>query len=306
MGETMKQINQDKIKLNLQHILATNKILWVLKDNAYGFGAEEMLSIAKEVGIFHFAVRSVEEGIYIKKYYPEAEVLVFGKIRHQIALLKKHGLIGTINDFEDYLLFKEYRIRAHLAIDVGMNRFGMKSGYLAVINDPLIEAIYIHLFRSSDVEQHIAFIEDLAKRYHKHCHIGGSIAYGRTKECLRIGEIIYEHVLRLDGSIVNIKKVQAGEGVGYDSCFSATKEQLIGVCDIGYVNGLRLFYKGKVVIRNQYYQVVGRCCMDQCFIVIDERVKIGDKVEFFGSMISEEEFCHENNMTKYELFLKIR
>mgnify|MGYP003323064015 CR=1 FL=1 len=45
--------------------------------------------------------------------------------------------------------------------------------------------------------------------------------------------------------------------------------------------------------------------MDQCFILIDEHVKIGDKVEFFGEKITEDEFILKNNISKYELFLQI-
>lgn len=45
--------------------------------------------------------------------------------------------------------------------------------------------------------------------------------------------------------------------------------------------------------------------MDQCFILVDEDVKLGDEVEFFGKTISEDEFIKSNRMTKHEMFLKI-
>ena len=81
---------------------------------------------------------------------------------------------------------------------------------------------------------------------------------------------------------------------------------IVGVCDIGYVNGLNRFYNGDVFINGRYYPVIGKCCMDQCFILIDSLVNIGDDVEFYGDNISEDLFIMKNNMTKYELYLHIR
>ena len=76
-------------------------------------------------------------------------------------------------------------------------------------------------------------------------------------------------------------------------------------CDIGYSNGLNVFFDGRVYINNKYYKCVGKCCMDQCFIVIDNNVKLYDVVEFVGDNIGEEEFILSNKMTKYEFFLNI-
>ena len=123
---------------------------------------------------------------------------------------------------------------------------------------------------------------------------------------IRIGKIIYDGAISLFGHIINIKKVLKGESVGYDGIFKASKDCLIGVCDIGYVNGLDILYNGNVVINGRYYRVVGKVCMDQCFVLIDDFVSLGDEVEFFGINISEDEFIDKNKMTKYELLLQIR
>ena len=46
--------------------------------------------------------------------------------------------------------------------------------------------------------------------------------------------------------------------------------------------------------------------MDQCFIKIDDKIKLGDTVEFIGKNISLDTFSKDNNMLVYEtlLFLK--
>ena len=66
-----------------------------------------------------------------------------------------------------------------------------------------------------------------------------------------------------------------------------------------------MFYQGSVCIHGAYYSVIGKCCMDHCFILIDDNVKILDEVEFFGKTIPEDEFIKQNRMTKYEMFLQI-
>ena len=148
----------------------------------------------------------------------------------------------------------------------------------------------------------ISEIESLAKRYNKKLHIGGSLAYGYTNNMLRIGRMVYDGSISFTGNIINIKRVYKGESVGYDSSYYANEDILVGVCDVGYSNGLNLFYGGRVFINGYYYKVIGKCCMDCCFILIDDRVNLGDEVEFFGNKIHIDDFCLENKMSKYEAF----
>lgn len=301
----MRLIKEDVIISNINKILANNELILVLKDNAYGFGLCYMVNLARKLNINEFAVKSVSEGIFIRSIYNSCKILILGKVsKDDLDVIKKYKLTPTINDFDDYLLFKENKIPAHLAIDTGMNRFGMKAGYLSIINDSIVKEIYTHLY-SENCKSEIKGIEQIARDYQKPLHIGGSIAYNNTKSKLRVGKIIYENALYFFGKIVNIKVLNPKETVGYDGLYKSANKCLIGICDIGYSDGLNLMFNGNVQINGYYYQVVGRCCMDQCFILIDEQVKIGDEVEFFGKNITEDEFIKNNRMTKHEMFLKI-
>ncbi len=301
----MRKIKVEVIKENLKKILKTNQVMLVVKDNAYGFGIDVIVPIATALHIRDFAVKSIAEGKLVKSLYHDANVLILGKVKPaELEELKKYSLIPTINDYDDYVAFKENKIPCHLAIDTGMNRFGMKSGYLAMINDSIVKAIYTHCYNNQNRHK-IKFMERLAKDYLKPLHIGGSIAYNQTNEMLRVGKMVYENALYFYGQIVNIKHLQKGETLGYDGLYKAPKDVIIGVCNIGYSDGLTLLYHGNVQIQNKFYSVIGRCCMDHSFILIDDTVKIGDEVEFFGKTISEEQFIQYNGMTKYEMFLQI-
>ncbi|MCM1131105.1 MAG: alanine racemase [Roseburia sp.] len=301
----MHKIKEEILERNIRTILKTNRLMLVVKDNAYGFGINRVVSLAKKLWVKDFAVKSIEEGKLVKSIYSEANVLVLGKIKKSdIIDLKKYNLIPTINDYDDYITFKENKIPCHLAIDTGMNRFGMKSGYLAIINDSIVKAIYTHCYNNQNRHK-IKFMERLSKNYLKPIHIGGSIAYNQTGEMLRVGKMVYENALYFSGQIVNMKHLKKGETIGYDGLYQAPNDVIIGVCNIGYSDGLNLFYHGNVQIKKKYYSVVGRCCMDHCFILVDEDVQIEDEVEFFGKTISEDQFIEYNHMTKYEMFLQI-
>lgn len=301
----MRQIRKDVIERNIKLLIAEKEVIIVAKDNAYGFGLELLMDCCERYDVNFFAVKNMSEAKKIRSLSSNAKILLLGKVKpiDRYDLITYH-IYPTINDYHDYLLFKKYHIPAHLAIDIGMNRFGMKNGYLAIINDSIVKAIYAHLYKDG-LEEKIAFLEELASKYQKPLHLGGSMAYGKTKATLRVGRMIYQHALSFYGTIVNIKKLSLKESVGYDGTYEATEPTLIGVCDIGYSNGLNLFYHGRVCINGQFYQCVGRCCMDQCFIKIDKSVKIGDEVEFFGNTITEEEFAKENKMTLHEMYLAI-
>ncbi len=301
----MRSINEEVIESNLKQILLTNDLILVVKDNAYGFGLPLMVKLARKYNLNRYAVKNIAEGYDLRCLAPEAEILILGKInKADFPLLIKYNLTPTLNDYDDYLFFKENKISCHLAIDTGMNRFGMKSGFLALINDKIVKAIYTHLYAENNLDK-IRFMEELARKYDKRLHIGGSIAYGKTLFDLRVGKMLYENALSFYGQIVNIKELKKDETVGYDGLFKATKDCLIGVCDIGYANGLDNLFNGRVWINDKYFYCVGKCCMDHSFILVDDSVKIGNRVEFFGDKISEDEFVIANKTTKYRLFLTI-
>lgn len=55
---------------------------------------------------------------------------------------------------------------------------------------------------------------------------------------------------------------------------------------IGYADGLIRKNQGrKVYINDSYFEIVGRVCMDQTMVRVDERVKAGDKVEILVNIL---------------------
>jgi alanine racemase len=82
----------------------------------------------------------------------------------------------------------------------------------------------------------------------------------------------------------------AGEELGYGGAYRAERDERIATVGIGYADGfLRAYSGGRVVIHSESGEyigegkVVGKVCMDQCFISVGELdVKRGDIVTLMG------------------------
>ena len=63
------EISRNKIEKNLEKIKNINEnIIYVLKDDAYGLGIENILPILIENGCNYYAVAYIEEALEIKKF----------------------------------------------------------------------------------------------------------------------------------------------------------------------------------------------------------------------------------------------
>lgn len=304
---TLKIVDYDVIDRNIKKIKETNDIVLVVKNNAYGFGLEKIVNIAISNNIKRFAVNNIEEAIKLRKLNKDIKILLFGYQNGNIKLIKEYNINPTINDINELNLYSNEKVECCLEIDCGMNRFGVKEFNECILCNPYITEIYTHLYKRSkhnkDIIEKIAY---LAQKYDKYFHIGGSIAYEYTKYPIRIANMIYEDSELFYGNIVFIKEVRKNETLGYDGEYKAKKNVMIGICNIGYYNGLRRNYKGRVSINNKYHKIVGRICMNQMFILIDCSVKIGDKVIIFGENITKNEFLFHNNLSNYESLLLIK
>ena len=99
---SMRIINNEVLRKNIQSILKTNAVMLVVKDNAYGFGICNVVNIAKAMHVRDFAVKSVSEGTFIKMIYKEANVLILGKIDPKdIKEIKKYTGFSPLELFEN-------------------------------------------------------------------------------------------------------------------------------------------------------------------------------------------------------------
>ena len=144
--------------------------------------------------------------------------------------------------------------------------------------DKLQSAFSHHIIRHMD---NSAGIEHFPERQMDMCRLGLGL-YGVNP---RTNEIIH-NVSTLKTTILQLRKVKAGESVGYSRRTVIEKDSVIGAIPIGYADGLNRHLgnrHGYCLVNGQKAEYVGNICMDVAMIdVTGIDCKEGDSVEIFG------------------------
>ncbi len=236
--------------------------------------------------------------------------------------------------------------KIHIKVDTGMNRLGVScnaAGLQLVSNIaklPYVEiaGILTHYAKADEADKTAAkvqlekfrnFVEDLEKmNIHIPCkHIANSAGAMEMDNTgfnrARLGIAMYglypsnevdkekvklKPVMELTSHVVNVHDLRAGESVGYGGTFTAERDMRIAVISIGYADGYprAMSNRGRVIIRGQYANILGRVCMDQIMVdvthipevaVFDEAVLVGSRQ---GKTITVEEIADNSMSFNYE------
>ena len=111
------------------------RIIAVVKAEAYGHGAPACVQVLLEEGCNFFAVSCIDEAVAVRnvcdKLHTEADILILGYTHPSLAsYLSRYNIIQTLLS-EDYAQKLNeaaqsagITVRAHIAVDTGMNRIG--------------------------------------------------------------------------------------------------------------------------------------------------------------------------------------
>ena len=116
---------------NIQKSIPTStKIMAIVKADAYGHGAIEVSKHLNKIGVYDFAVATLEEGIVLRENKIKGTILVLGYISlPNLRLAVEHDLTITAVDKEYahrllHMPLKK-KLKVHLKINTGMNRLGI-------------------------------------------------------------------------------------------------------------------------------------------------------------------------------------
>ena len=121
-------------------------------------------------------------------------------------------------------------------------------------------------------------------------------------------------VLSLKSRIVQIRKISAGEAVGYGRSFVAHRDSKIAVVPIGYADGVpRALSGGKtnVLINGYMAPIIGRICMDQLTVDVTDvpDVHTADVVTLLGcdktKCISAEQWAEQTGSITNEILSRL-
>jgi alanine racemase len=233
----------------------------------------------------------------------------------------------------------------HIKIDTGMHRLGFEVDELDKLVTVLqksprlvIKSVFSHLVASEN-EEHDNFTHQQVARFIEACnairnvisysfirHIANSAAIFRHPqyqfEMVRLGIGLYgvdsiaesklplQTVATLRSTIAQVRKVAAGESIGYSRRGIVNRTSLIATMRIGYADGFnRLLGNGvgQVYIKGHLAPVIGNVCMDMTMIDVTdlEGVREGDIVEIFGDNLHVAEVAKWCNTIPYEIMTSI-
>ena len=169
MRNTYALINLEYLKNNLKEIMDNyhyDYYMAVVKAGAYGHGFEITKTLDK-AGINYFCVATLDEALEVRKL-TRKPILCFGYV-NDLDLAQKNDITLSIISYEYFekLLKANLKIKVHLKINSGMNRFGInnKEDVLEIFNkiknsNMELEGVYTHLATSgvSDVYYDISQI----------------------------------------------------------------------------------------------------------------------------------------------------
>ncbi|WP_120850948.1 alanine racemase [Helicobacter pylori] len=163
------------------------------------------------------------------------------------------------------------------------NQMKAFNAFLEQLLDQKIEFKYRHAYNSAGILSLCNGNENrLLNLYRPGIMLYGFYPSNEMKESC---PTILKNVISLKARIVQIKRVKKGEFIGYGEHFYTNEETLVGVLALGYADGLvrDLGNRIQVAINNQLAPLIGKVCMDQCFVKLNDiEAKEGDEVILFG------------------------
>lgn len=164
---TLAQIDLAALRHNLarcRDLAKGNRLLAVVKANAYGHGAVPIAQELSRLGVDCFGVSLVEEGVELRQAGVRGDIIVLGGAWSDDGEIVANDLIPLVFSSEqlarlDAAAARAGRVaRAHLKLDTGMGRIGLT---LAELPDFLVDLDAARHVRIEGLASHLANAEHL-------------------------------------------------------------------------------------------------------------------------------------------------
>ncbi|KXT74625.1 Alanine racemase [Streptococcus sp. DD10] len=305
-----------------KHIPNESKKWAVVKADAYGHGAVEVANFIEPI-VDGFCVSNIDEALELREAGIAKAILILGVSEiSAIELAIVHQIACTVSSMEwvENLLAIHPNLmglKVHLKIDTGMGRIGFRDASeaeQAIRNlqaaGAEIEGIFTH-FATADEENQEQFQQQVC-RFEAvlaalptdgllvHSSNSAATLWHPTTilNAVRMGDMMYglnpsgnslklpfelKPALSLESELVQVKKLNKGDTVGYGATYLLDEEQWIGTIPIGYADGWTRDMQGfSVLIDGAICPIVGRVSMDQITVQLPHRYPITTKVTLIG------------------------
>ncbi|TSC86489.1 MAG: alanine racemase [Parcubacteria group bacterium Gr01-1014_8] len=303
-----------------QRVYPNIDIAPVVKSNAYGHGLPEVSNILESETIPFLVVNSLSEAVALRKARSKKNILIVGYVRpSDVVSSIPSDTTLAITDIEELRQLSKIiktPLRVHIKIDTGMHRQGIAESdfneAIALIKiQPLltVEGICTHIadadgenpsFTNTQLKNwsDASDFFDRAFSSIRYRHVAATTGFASitaaNTNMARLGIGLYgfdvsnnkrmdlKPVLEMRSVVASIRRINAGESVGYNATFTAEHPMVIATIPGGYFEGIdrRLSNTGFVTTKDKTCPIVGRVSMNMIGVDITDapETAIGDDV----------------------------
>ena len=317
----------------------------MVKADAYGMGIEQVApALFNRAGCKIFFVANLAEAIKLRRFVPQAIIYVLnGVFPGHLDYFQRHNIRPVLNDLDQIRLWASRgpanRPPCAIHFDTGINRLGLTPKETATfIEDTGLRAklgislVMSHLACSDDetnpmngrqladfkkIIMHFPGIPAslansggilLGHDYHFDLVRPGLMMFGGNPARGEMPENI-KPVFQISGKVLQIRRLEAGQSVGYGATWTADRPCHIATINIGYADGyLQMFNNcGWAYAKDTRLAVVGRVSMDMIGVdVTDIKIVPGEDVELLGEHITLEMASEVSTLSQYEILTGVR
>lgn len=320
----------------------------VVKADGYGLGADRVAAALSAEGCRIFFVATLEEAVRLRPVVPAATVCCLnGLLPGTEAVFAEHEVVPVLNALDQIARWRGFsdrsgrRLPAILHVDTGMNRLGLGDGeWRRVSEDPAsldgVDWLYVmsHLASADTPDDPLNALQlerfqrirrqlprtvkasfansagvFLGPDYHFDLGRPGIALYGGRPNDRDANPM--ECPIRIEGRILQVRTVAAGDTVGYSATWTSRRESRIATVAAGYADGyLRsLSGVGVVALGRRTCPVVGRVSMDLITVDVTDvppaDVMPGGFVEVLGPAVTPDAAADAAGTIGYELLTSL-
>jgi alanine racemase len=324
---TWAEIDLGAVVRNLRAVRARlpagTKVMFVVKANAYGHGAELCaLAAEKARAADWLGVSSVEEGVALRDAGARLPILVLGSLYpfESVLAAVAHDLTPIVASLESARRLVEVavklgrRVDCHVKVDTGMGRIGAGPEaalgvvrHLSRVKAVRVQGVYTHL---ASAEDDAAFTAEQLRRFRRvlsalereglrpplahAANSAGALKRPAARfDLVRPGLAAYglypgfEPALTLKSKIVFMKLAPKGTPISYGGTWRARRATRVATLPIGYGDGYAraLSNRAAVLVGGRRCPVIGLITMDQTMIDATDApaARVGDDAVLIGA-----------------------
>jgi Alr-MurF fusion protein len=294
--------------------------------------ADEGVELRKAGITLPVMVMNPEEAAFesIVEYNLEPDLYSFSMLHSFETFLEKEGL---------------QRYPVHIEIETGMNRLGFAMNDIESLAVHLqknsflkVQTVFSHLAASEDPQQDDYTLQQFNLYQQAVTQLKGKLNYSFLRhitnsagifrlpylqlDMVRLGIGMYgidssvshqsllQPVATLKTTIAQLKRIKAGESVGYNRRGIVKRDAIVATVRIGYADGYSRKLgngNGKMLVKGKLVPVIGSICMDMTMIDVTgiKGVEEGDEVIVFGKDLPVQQLAEWTGTIPYEIMTGI-